>query len=210
MLRGKTYLFSFYAKYYFLTRDYLWVIFLSILFTFQFLFFFQFIFVEKLFWVIHYFYFYFYFYSGLSLNILPFFHPFIHLSFIPYYLLFSFIFLNFPLSYLLFIEMHELRELVRSLGRRPSVNGTEMRKTPPQRETFRAAPMGYVQGIFDTQYLLCRIVLWAQLFFIEYVSLCLDQSMNHRFSYKMQFLCVHSAIVSHVQCGSILPVSSWN
>ena len=55
--------------------------------------------------------------------------------------------------------MHELRELVRSLGRRPSVNGTEMRKTPPQRETFRAAPMGYVQVIFDTQYLLCRTVL---------------------------------------------------
>ena len=30
MLRGKTYLFSFYAKYYFLTRDYLWVIFFLI------------------------------------------------------------------------------------------------------------------------------------------------------------------------------------
>lgn len=39
-------------------------------------------------------------------------------------------------------EMHELRDLVRSLGRRPSVNGTEMRKTQMQIEA-RSAPRGW-------------------------------------------------------------------
>lgn len=45
-------------------------------------------------------------------------------------------------------EMHELRDLVRSLGRRPSVNGTEMRKTQMQIES-RSAPRGWVITLLD-------------------------------------------------------------
>jgi hypothetical protein len=39
-------------------------------------------------------------------------------------------------------DMDELRDLIRSLGRRPSSEGRDMRRTPPQREANRAAPLG--------------------------------------------------------------------
>ena len=44
--------------------------------------------------------------------------------------------------------MHELRSLIRSLGRRPTVDGKDMKKTPPQRETSNDAPLGVARSAF--------------------------------------------------------------
>ena len=43
--------------------------------------------------------------------------------------------------------MHELRSLIRSLGRRPTVDGKDMKKTPPQRERSDA-PLGVARSAF--------------------------------------------------------------
>ena len=44
--------------------------------------------------------------------------------------------------------MHELRSLIRSLGRRPTVDGKDMKKTPPQREKSQNAPLGVARSAF--------------------------------------------------------------
>ena len=44
--------------------------------------------------------------------------------------------------------MHELRTLIRSLGRRPTVDGQDMKKTPPQREATDSAPLGVARSTY--------------------------------------------------------------